>query len=120
LEKQLQSWTPRGPSAKIDWGRRPATATARPEWTGASRWLAPAAVCLLLSVALLRRENEPRTFAGNQPLVALIFSNELVASYRPGYSSLNDQNLLSATFEWTNLRGSPSSIGPMSPKHSTN
>jgi hypothetical protein len=105
LETQLRSWAPRRPSAKLErqiFAERQAAADIEPVFR--LRWLAPAAVALVMMCVMFNQRNNP-AFSGSSSsgsMVALIMSNQSVAAYLPS-SFQPEQNALPAeTFEWTN------------------
>ena|SRR5438132_13151735 len=123
LERQLRSWRPRRPSARLKarvFGQSVAIDRQRRLAFG---WLAPATVCmLLLFITFSQRDGELTRLASasNQvPMMAVTLSNLSFAAYLPG-SSVNDRNAVRPdTFEWTNHGHSPSSI-PAFPQSRTN
>jgi bacteriorhodopsin len=75
-------------------------------------WLAPATVCMLLTLAVFKQENyisaaSPRY----NPAVAMMLSNPSSVAYLTGGSSQIQHNILLATLEWTNRSDSSSTIG---------
>lgn len=114
LERRLQSWVPRRPSAKLKQrlfagpGNLPLKAPETPAFK--LSWLAPAAATLFLMCVLFNQRNPAVVPSGSAgPVMAMIFSNQS-AAYIPG-SFQQEQNRLPAdTFEWTNAGSSTSSI----------
>jgi hypothetical protein len=113
LEIQLRSWAPRRPSAKLErrlFGRQPEPLAAPP--SRPLTWLAPATAAVLLLTVLSSQRNSP-ALSNSTPsglMVATILSNQSAAPYLPG-SFQHEQNIMTAnTFEWTNGRGSTSSV----------
>ncbi len=93
------------------------TGTLHPE-TPAFRlsWLAPAGFSLLLMCILFNQRNAPALSGStpSSPMVAMILSNQSAAAYLPA-SFQHEQNRVPAdTLEWTNGRGSTSSIPSLS------
>lgn len=75
-------------------------------------WLAPAAVCMVVALAALKQENGLSSdTAHNRGFMAMVLSNRSDVAYLPGGSSQIEQNVLPATFEWTNHNNSNSTIG---------
>ena len=77
-------------------------------------WLAPATVCLLLTLAVFKQENNLSTASPrHNPAVAMMLSmsNQSSVAYLPGGSSQIQHNILPATLEWTNRSDSTSTIG---------
>ncbi len=123
LERQLRSWRPRRPSARLKARVFGQAVAIERERRLAFGWLAPATVCLLLFLVTFSQRNAELTrlaSASNQvPMMALTLSNLSFAAYLPG-SSVNDRNAVRPdTFEWTNHGRSPSSI-PAFPQSRTN
>ena len=134
LETHLRTWAPRRPSARL---KLRLFAQPAPAATVAARaacnlqpptcelqpatlpfrlsWLAPATAALFLMCVLFNQHNTATLAgaAGSGPLVAMIMSNQSAAAYLPG-SFKGEQNILGNTFEWTNVRGSTSSIPSLS------
>ena len=78
----------------------------------AFNWLAPATVCMLLTLAVFKQENyisaaSPR----HNPAVAMMLSNSSSVTFLTGGSSQIQHNILPATLEWTNRSDSTSTIG---------
>jgi hypothetical protein len=114
----LRSWTPRLPSAAIKERLFPSP----PHQAQAIKifwWLAPAAVCLLVTLGVLKSDNNDGLPVSDGPLMAMIWSNRSSAAYASARSTLEEHNVLRSTFSWTNLTGSNSSSG-FSPITTTN
>jgi hypothetical protein len=130
LEKQLESWIPRRPSAKI---RRQLFAPPTPDKAQhhpplAALWLSLGAVACILMVAgwlALPRQarNSAFTASASSNLIASLTltdampaARNLIASFSSrdgGLENSCQQNLWSAvTFDWTKAGSSPSMIGP--------
>jgi hypothetical protein len=106
LENQLGSWKPRRPSARIKRRLFPAP-RVRSETVRVLNWLAPATACLLLALAAFRQENGmPAQPPRHDPAVAMMMSNQNTVAYLAGGPSQSEQNVLAATFEFTNRSGS--------------
>ena len=110
LETQLNSWEPRRPSARIKRRLFPKPSD-RLELAMVFNWLAPATVCMLLTLAVFKQENyisaaSPRY----NPAVAMMLSNPSSVAYLTGGSSQIQHNILPATLEWTNRSDSTSTI----------
>jgi hypothetical protein len=113
FENRLHSLQPRRPSPRVK--QRLFGPTPQREAINLSlRWIAPAAACLLLTVAILNQESS-RGQSPRQPFIGMISSNFLYTNLLPG-SHLQSQNSISpASFEWTNPGGFTSNISPFSP-----
>ncbi len=117
-EAQLRSWTPRGPSPKLErrlFERGPRR-SALPKLVTV---FAPVTVCLLLTLAGLKQFEGPVLASEDSraAMVALSLSNQSFAPYLPG-------NIQSAanrwdTFEWTNRGYSQSSVRSFTPVSAT-
>ncbi len=118
LEKQLYSWAPRRPSAKLK--RRlfgSSTAQTEPLAPFQLGWLAPAAACCLIAFAIFGQRNSaylPRSATAG-PMVAMILSNQSYAAYLPGSFQREQNGLPKDTFEWTNGSGSTPTMRSLSP-----
>ena len=129
--KQLRSWKPRGPSARLEraiFGPAMASAIAGsapspeadvlPFGTGTvARWLGPATAALL-AIGAVFHQVAGQSFSGaasTGPLVALVLSNHQAAAWLPGSFSGEANNVPRETFEWTNGNSSTSSMGSISP-----
>jgi hypothetical protein len=119
LETQLKSWEPRRPSAKIERRLFPAR-IRRSELTRTIGWLAPATVCLLFALAVLKQENNGPDLSGHEPMIAMVMSNQSPAARLPGKDSLIQHNTVPVTFEWTNRGQLASNVDFMSLRYSTN
>jgi hypothetical protein len=104
LEKQLHSWTPRRPSARLERrlfavGVAPAEALLPFRVT----WLAPATAALMLTCVLFNQRYGPALSAAASPgpMVAMILSNQSAAAYLPGSFQAEQNNLPADTFKWT-------------------
>jgi len=86
--------------------------------TAAFRWLAPAAACALLTVALLNQEGGPSTHSARpDSMVAVIASNQFAVANLSNDLLHAGSSLATTNFESTNRSGSASSIGSFpSPK----
>ena len=116
LETQLSSWAPRRPSATVKarlFGEQP---TAN-EPSFSLSWLAPAAVAVLLALAVFNpreiSQGSGSRFSG--PIAAVIMSNQSYAAYLPSSFQPEQNGLPKDTFEWTNGSGSTSSMHLLSP-----
>lgn len=139
LEKQLRSWVPRRPSAKLEqkifasrapaaFGSGAATTVAEPagqEQTSPSfrlSWLAPATVALLL-ICLLFNQHNIQALSGaseSRTIIAVALSNQSIAPWLPGSFAREQNSLPNETFEWTNGSGSASRISSLSSLRGTN
>lgn len=116
LEHQLRSWTPRQPSEKLE--TKLFGALTRPSIRPAMsreclRWLSPALGCLLLTVAILRREN-PQLLMNREPaslLTGLSANNPSTPHDFAGNSTHNLWKMV--TFEWTTDTQSTSTVSPL-------
>ena len=101
LEKQLHSWTPRRPSARLE--RRLFAAQTVPADALAPfrlNWLAPTTAALALACVLFNQRYGPAFSgsAGARPMVALILSNQSAAAYLPGSVQAEQNNLPADAF----------------------
>jgi len=102
LEKQLRSWAPRRPSAKLEYRLfpRPIVA-AEPALGFRLNWLAPAGVTLVLLGLFISQHNNPAIGSASPgPIIAMILSNQSAAAYLPG-NFPSEQNRLPNGYEWT-------------------
>jgi hypothetical protein len=118
LEKQLLSWTPRRPSARLKrrlFGTGPATAEALPSFRFS--WLAPATAGMMLLCVLFNQRYGPAvsTSATPAPMVAMILSNQSAAAYLPGSVQAEQNNLPADAFKWTRRSGSAPGAAFLSP-----
>ncbi len=119
LEKQLASWEPRRPSARIE--RRLFPKRTRPtELTRALAWFAPAAACLMLALAVTR-QNDCGNAGAPRPeyLFAMILSNQSSAGLLADSGAQSENRVMRASFDWTNRGNSGSSIRLMPLTNST-
>lgn len=117
LEKQLRSWAPRPPSARLRNRLFPAQVSEVLAPTAfKAGWLAPAAAFLVLGLVLIgQRTNSPFTpSVDGGRMVAIIVSNQSYAAYL-SEPLRRDQNSLRNTLEWTNGGASSSSMRFLSP-----
>ncbi len=79
-------------------------------------WLAPASFALLLAAVLYNQQTQSlATQMGNSgSLVAAALSNQSVAAWVPGSFQPQQNRLPAESLEWTNGRGSSSSVHPAS------
>jgi hypothetical protein len=105
LEKQLLSWTPRRPSARLE--RRlfvagHAAAEALPSF--GFGWLAPATAALMLLCVLFNQRYGPANSGSVTPvpMVAMILSNQSAAAYLPGSVQVEQNNLPADAFKGKN------------------
>jgi len=107
LERQLLSWTPRRPSARLE-GRlfAPTPAAAEVLLPFRLSWLAPVTAGLMLMCVLFNQRYGAglSRAAGPAPLVAMILSNQSVAAYLPGSVQAERNNLPADAFEWASAR----------------
>ncbi len=108
LERQLYSWTPRRPSARLE--RRLFAAPAVPADALAPfrfNWLAPASAALALACVLFNQRygSTFSTSAGAGPMVAMILSNQSAPAYLPGSVQAEQNNLPADAFRWAAGRG---------------
>jgi hypothetical protein len=73
--------------------------------------LAPAAVCILLTLSMFNPGNTSHSLR-HEPLIAMILSNQNYAAYASDNFREAQNNLAAVTFEWTNHTVSPSSMAP--------
>jgi hypothetical protein len=119
LEKQLESWEPRRPSAKIERRLFPKRARAA-ELTRALAWFAPVAACMMLALAVVRQNNGvPAGTPRPEYLFAMILSNESCTGLLADSSAQAENRVMRASFDWTNRGSSGSSIRLMPLTNST-
>ena len=116
LERQLYSWTPRRPSARLE--RRLFAARTVPADALAPfrfNWLAPATAALALACVLFNQRYGPAFSgsAGARPMVALILSNQSAAAYLPGSVQAERNNLPADAFRWANSRAAAPGGAPL-------
>ncbi len=117
LERQLQSWIPRPPSAKLKarlFAGQPVTEIENP-WQFSWRHFAPVTgILFLVMVTLSSRNLDSVYFAGSPSenlLAAMALSNQTAASYFTSGDSCERNALTRETFESTNASRSPSGAG---------
>jgi len=115
LENRLHSLQPRRPSPRVN--RRLFGPTPQREAIALSlRWIAPAAACLMLAVAILNQNSVfPYNASGRQPIMGLISSNFMYTKFLPGSRSQGQNSVAPPSFEWTNPGGFTSNISPFAP-----
>ncbi len=111
LEKYFRTWVPRRPLAKVKtqiFGQQPGESISFPIWG----WLAPAAACLLLTLAAFNQRDSiaHSGLSRHSELIAAAMSNQNYSAYLP-VSLQARQNRLANTFEWTNGGSFTSSMG---------
>ena len=117
LERQLRSWIPRHPSAKLK--ARLFAGQAVPEgenpWQFSWRHFAPVTgILFLVMVTLSSRNVDSIYFAGSPSeslLAAMALNNQTAASYFTSADSCDRNALPRETFESTNASHSPSGMG---------
>ena len=111
LERQLYSWTPRRPSARLE-RRLFAARTVPADELGPFRvnWLAPATAALALACVLFNQIYGPNFSASARtgPMVAMILSNQSAPAYLPGGGQAEQNNLPADAFRWAASRGAAS------------
>lgn len=110
LEAQLKSWKPRRPSARISRRLFPAE-TGTTELAKALSWLVTATVCLLFTLQAVRNDDSGKF--RNEPLVAMIWSNQTPPSYFLAETFQSENRVTRVTFASTNPGHSTSSVGFM-------
>ena len=119
LEKQLRSWTPRRPSARLKerlFGPAPDNdASVATPAVFSFAWLAPALPLMLVLCFLANQRGSMQLSAANGPgsFTGLILSNQSAAAWLTA-STNGPQNILANTFEWTNAQSFRSSIRSLS------
>ena len=118
LERQLYSWTPRRPSARLE--RRLFAARTVPADTLAPfrfNWLAPATAALALACVLFNQRYGPgfSTYNGAGPMVAMILSNQSAAAYLPGGVQAEQNNLPADAFKWAGSHAPTSGAAALPP-----
>jgi hypothetical protein len=119
LERQLYSWTPRRPSARLE--RRLFAARTFPADALAPfrfNWLAPATAALALACVLFNQRYGPNlsTFGGTGPMVAMILSNQSAAAYLPGSVQAEQNNLPADAFRWAASHSLATGAAALPPK----
>ena len=109
LEDQLRSWRPRHPSATLKW--RLFLTPSRSSTARFLGWLTPAAACVWLAVLNLDSGAGISSAGRHAPMMAMISSNPICASYWPGYAERGENAPIPAIFKWTNTGVSTSTIG---------
>ena len=119
LERQLYSWTPRRPSARLE-RRLLAARTIRADALEPFRfnWLAPVTAALALACVLFNQRYGPifSTSAGAGPMVAMILSNQSAAAYLPGSVQAEQNNLPADAFRWAGSRNPAPGAAALPPK----
>ena len=116
LERQLYSWMPRRPSARLE--RRLFAARAVPAEALVPfrfNWLAPATAALALACVLFN-QHYGLAFSGSagaRPMVAMILSNQSVAAYLPGSVQAERNNLPADAFRRANSRAAAPGGAPL-------
>ena len=101
LEKQLRSWIPRPPSARVErtlFAPRPARAAAAPSFRLSWVPLGTAVLALMCVLFNQRYGMSDSRRAGVGPMVAMILSNQSAAAYLPGSFQAEQNNLPADTF----------------------
>ena len=115
LERQLYSWTPRRPSARLE--RRLFAARTVPAELAPFRfnWLAPATAALALACVLFNQRYGPAfsASAGAGSMVALMLSNQSAPAYLPGGVQAEQNNLPADAFRWANSRAAAPGGAPL-------
>lgn len=108
LEDQLRSLPPRRPSATLKW--RLFLAPSRSSTARFLGWLTPAAACVWLAVLNLDSGHSISSAGRRAPMIAVISSNPICASYWPGCAGRGENAPIPAIFKWTNTGSSTSTI----------
>ena len=111
LEKQLHSWQPRRPSARLKRRLFAAPASFMPKAAWLLGSLAPAVACVLLTLSFFNAGNIGNS-SHQEPVVAMILSNQNYAAYASDNFRGAQNNLSTVTFDWTNHNGFTSSMAP--------
>lgn len=116
LEKRLRSWTPRGPSARIEERilRRNADFRPRHPQFFHPSWLVPAAAAGLLLFAVSKPSGAVGLPSLAGPMVASIMSNQTAAAYLSTAYQPQANGVPAESFEWTNGGSLTSSITSIS------
>ena len=116
LERQLYSWTPRRPLARLE-RRLLAARTVPADELGPFRvnWLAPATAALALACVLFNQRYGPAFSgsAGARPLVAMILSNQSAAAFLTGSVQAEQNNVPADAFRRANTRAAASGGAPL-------
>ncbi len=118
LEKLFLSWTPRRPSARLEW-RLFAADRAAAEVLLPFRlsWLAPATAGAMLLCVLFNQLYGSTVYrpVNPAPMVAMILSNQSAAAYLPGSFKAERNNLPADAFQWAPTRGPSARLTSFSP-----
>ena len=114
LEAQLKSWVPRRPSPALERRLFGSPKTATP-FSHSFAWLAPAAACVLVAVALAQQRDATALALSSEheQMIGMSLSNQSYAAYLPG--SFQRQQNRWDTFGWTNRGGFMLSKHPFLP-----
>src|SRR6266446_3408646 len=125
LERQLRSWAPRRPSAKLErrlFASQAATGVADYQPPVSHhlgfrlRWVAPATAAFVLLCVLYNQRAGDSLGGGSNSgqIVAMILSNQSPITYLPAGFQRDQNSPPADTFEWTNGSGSTSSMRSLS------
>ena len=106
-EAQLRFWHPRRPAAGLR-QKIAATETAKPSATWLWGCLAPAAACVVLTLAAFNHSGDN---FGSRPMAAMVSSNQSDAAYAAGGGQTAQNHLATVTFDWTNQSNIKSIVG---------
>jgi hypothetical protein len=115
LENRLRSWQPRQPSPRLKRQLFPLASRneIREVWL---RCLAPAVACLFLAVTIIHQEPGLSASSRQAQFSSTGASSNLnYAAVFPKQHTTDQNEVSHASFEWTNLSDSSSSISPFSP-----
>src|SRR4051812_11401717 len=115
LENRLRSCQPRRPSPKLKRRLFP-NAAAHRGVALSLRWLVPAAACLFLALTIANQNLRLPSGSGRRDAILGVISNNLsYTNILPGTRPQAQNDVLPASFEWTNLSDFTSSVSPFSP-----
>jgi hypothetical protein len=105
-ETQLRSWCPRRPSAGLKqkiFSAEAVVPTATWLWGG----LAPTMACALLTLMAFNHGGDG---LGQKPMMAMVLSNQTLATYAVDGTQIAQNHVAAVTFDWTNRSAFKSSI----------
>jgi len=113
-ERQLASWVPRRPSARLKRRIFAAGQVVSPP-AHSFAWLAPAMAALTVMAMLINQRHSATLFEVTKsgPLVAMILTNPSAAASLPSGFGSEQNGVPAGTFDWTN--GSQQRSAPAAP-----
>ena len=104
-ETQLRSWRPRRPAAGLKQKIFSAEAVAPTTWLWGG--LAPTMACALLTLMAFNHGGDG---LGQKPMMAMVLSNQTLATYAVDGTQIAQNHVAAVTFDWTNRSAFKSSI----------